>query len=317
MTQEVKPEAAVVKETTPSPVLDKPRAARLQELEDAWRKNSVVEEAPAKVEVKEEPVKEEVVAEVKAEPAKEGTDDFTRRFAQLTKMEQQLKKREAELKSRETELEEAKKFRELKQLAKTDPMRFAQETGLKLADLAEQTFKPKEYSEKARADELAERLKKLEEMNQKAQEESELKVQQENARKYVKTIESNIEAAGDKYQLIRELGAQQLVINTIATYYQQSGEEMEWSRAADLTEEYLLQEKLKELEKLTKLEKIKTKFNLATKPETKPEPTKQTSPVKTISNQMASAPATREAGKPSREERERRIKELAADLFTE
>jgi len=309
------------------------REDRLQALEDAFHKRGEIKHQETLESLEQEaPTAEEVVdaaegketeeAQTEESVTSEQEDEFTKRFAQLTKMEANLRAREDKLKQYDDSLKELDQLRELKTLAKTDPLKVAESLGLSVHDLAEQTINGETFSEKKKVNELEERIKKFEQMTQEAEEAKKREAQEEAARQYVDGIKANIDAVPDKYPLVRQLsGGMQLVINTISEYYQRSGEELPWDRAAQMTEDYLVDQKVKEYQVLTKIDKIKEKLGLESKKE-EPKPTKQQEVpksegrVKNITNAMASAPAAKEVGKPTREERERRIRELADNLFT-
>ena len=246
-------------------------------------------------------------------------DEFSSRFAQLTKMENQLREREQLIKENEAERKELQQLRELKDLAKKDPQAAAEALGLSFNDWAEQTIDNEQFTEKKKSQQMAERLQRLEEAAQNEKKEKEEREKQEAAQKYVNSINSKIDEAGDKYPLVRSLnGGRQLVINTISEWFRRTGEEMPWEKAAQMSEDYLFDQKLKEFEVLNKVDKFKSKLNIPTKSEPEPEP--KSEPKKepnAITNMIASAPATKEVGKVTREERRRRIRELANGLFSE
>lgn len=292
------------------------RSNKLLALEEAFFSKSEATK-PVEPEAKaEEPTAP--APEVKPEPTVTKEDDFTKRFAQLSKMEAQLRAREDKLKDHQEAMNELAELRELKTMAKSDPLKVAQALGISINDLAEQTINQESFKEKKTINEVDDRLRKLEEMTT-SQKEAEAKAKEEQyAQEYVNKVVHNINSAADKFQLVKDLpGGIQLVINTISEYYQRTGEELPWNKAAEMTEDYLMDQKIKEFEQLTKIDKIKAKLNLTAGPApvvTKPVE-KPTKPVTTISNHMASAPATKEVGKTSKEERERRIRELSDRLF--
>jgi len=302
---------------TPAPVAAATEAkvqTRAEKINELSKK--LIKDVPKKVEPIAE-VKTETVVPVVAKAPKE-EDDFVRRSTALNKIEQRLNKRQEEMKAQEAEITEARKFKETLKLAQSNPAKFAEETGLKLSDLANQTMKPQEFDFKRQNSELTDRLKKLEELNTKSIEEAKQKEQDKLANEYASKITQHINSVGDKFPIVKEYGngAIQKILGVIADYFKESGEELPWEQATQYIEDRLMQEKIEDFNKLSKIEKIRAKLNLGV--ETITEPVKRaevSAKAQGISNASASAPAEKDLSKNKKEERRRRMADLTTRIY--
>ena len=221
---------------------------------------------------KEEPTEEsQEVQEVREQSGED--DQFSRKFAALSRREKEIRAKEAEYEHRMAELEA--KFQALEQppeepklpiedRLRRNPFETLDEMGLgydKLTELALNDGKlTPEMQMRLMKDELEQGDKsKFEELESKLAK----KEEEEEHSKY-EAIESNFKQeitsfvkGSNEFELINANGASDLVYEVIEEHYNDTGRVLELDEAAQAVESYLEDE----LEKLMGLEKVKSKFS--------------------------------------------------------
>jgi len=194
-----------------------------------------------------------------AEPAPE--DAFVSKFASLARKEKALRAKEAEFKAGQ---EKFQSFDKRVASFKQDPQAvidFLQENGIDYSSLTEQMLnkmgmgKPVEPIDELRAE--IERLK-AERDQEKVQAKTEAEKAQEEAQaKATEQFKNNIKQAitdgGEEFELIRELGYEDAVFDTIRAYYEQNQQLLDVKTACEYTEKYLE----KQVESYRKINKFK------------------------------------------------------------
>jgi hypothetical protein len=239
-----------------------------------------VEAKDVVADVKQETVAAPQVAEEAPQKDKE-EESFSRKFSALAKRERELVELEQKLKSKESSYSSVE---ELKKLAKRDPSKFLEQTGLTYEELTEFYLNggvPKDskvYEVEEKVAEIEKRLKQKEEAIANKERESavkEYKLQQKN----------HIMQASDKYELIATTNSFDLVYDVTKEYYEKNNKILTHDEAAAMVENYLE----KEIEKVIKSNKIRNKFATSDKKiesQFKNDSGKET--IKTLTNTMAS-----------------------------
>ena len=250
-----------------------------EELETADN-TEIVEEVVEEIEVVEEPE----VAEVVEEPEVKAPEIKAGKFDELLSKEINLREREAELKTKSDGMRTIDDFKEL---VKTNPLKFLEEVGMsfdEFADIIIQEPKTKDPLVK----DLEDRLGKFERQ-----------AEQSRMADYVAELDSHVEA-GD-YELVKALGAQQLVIDTIVANWQKDGTQLDFDAACELVETYLLENEVPKLERIRAIKKYADKTESV-----KELPAVETVPKvkkKTLKNKAATkAPARKAKGRVSPDE---------------
>jgi small-conductance mechanosensitive channel len=193
--------------------------------------------------------------------AKPSVDEFSTRFAALTKKEKALQEQQAKAKA---EAERYAKYMDLEQKAKENPLSVLEAYGVDLDSLLLATL-----GEKKAPPTVEEQLAELKAQLQK--EKDDVKAAEEAKRlEAEKAYQSSIDEAilnhqnaitdllsknKDKYELISHHGVEDLVWETTEAYYEQYGKVLTPSEAADMVEEHLFQQTQKALE-LSKFKKL-------------------------------------------------------------
>tara|TARA_R100000656_G_scaffold102796_2_gene74770 strand:- start:296 stop:1210 length:915 start_codon:yes stop_codon:yes gene_type:complete len=212
--------------------------------------------------------------EVEEVREQEGEDDqFSRKFAALSRREKDIRAKEADYEYRMRELEE--KLQELQnppeepqapieERLRRNPFETLEEMGLgydKLTELALNDGKlTPEMQMKLMREELEHGYKsKFEELEERLAQ----KEQEEEYNKY-ESIETNFKQeidsfvnGKDEFELINANGASDLVYDVIEEHYNDTGRVLNMDEAAEAVESYLEDE----LEKLMSLGKVKSKFS--------------------------------------------------------
>jgi hypothetical protein len=202
--------------------------------------------------------------EIEAKEPEKQQDDFSTKFAALSRREKQLLERERKLKAMEEEItgksSKLSQWEERKKLFKENPDELFNEIGLSFEDIVnkklgiepeEKQLTPDEVYKKLQA-ELESKFKKLEEEKQK-------QIEEENAQilsNFKNDIESYLTKNADKYELINYQKDFDLVFDVVQEYFDQNGEVLSIEVAADHVEKHL--EDL--VSGATKLKKIASKF---------------------------------------------------------
>ena len=212
--------------------------------------------------------------EVEEVREQEGEDDqFSRKFAALSRREKDIRAKEADYEYRMSELEE--RLQELQnppeepqapieERLRRNPFETLEEMGLgydKLTELALNDGKlTPEMQMKLMREELEHGYKsKFEELEERLSQ----KEQEEEYNKY-ESIETNFKQeidsfvnGKDEFELINANGASDLVYDVIEEHYNDTGRVLNMDEAAEAVESYLEDE----LEKLMSLGKVKSKFS--------------------------------------------------------
>lgn len=209
-------------------------------------------ETPKEVEGVETP-KTDTEPEVKEDPK------FARRFAALSRQEKQIvaKSKEVEDKAKEVESikAEAERMKGVMALARENPMKFLEETGISYQELTELMLAAEKTPEDKKIDELRkefEDLKQAKEREAKEVEEANLKAQIERATQaigsYKVQCKEMIQQNPDKYELILAQGREDDVFNIVEQYFIENEKELgskailDFDIAADYLEQLLFEE---------------------------------------------------------------------------
>ena len=274
------------------------------ELASIWKEIQTPAE-PAEV----EDSSEEATAEpAEVEPVKEVKEDRdSKKLLFFKKKDQEFRQREMELKQRELKLHQEFDALQRRQSKKSENLYdWLADEGVSPDDIVKAIAtggKPVDAETKA----LKERLDKFERLEQQRLQET----QQAQVKQAADVIVGNIQNS-DRYDLINEASAHDLVINTILDYHN-NGQPISWSQAADLVESELqtnVERLLTTKKGRTLLEKLLPSA-VAPASNSKPQAIKQPAakPTKTIS-QTYDTPK-REPTVPNTPEERARIIELA------
>ena len=273
--------------------------------------NDVVEYQTGETPAYEQEVVEEHQApeeEVKIdEPIEQEEDQFSKKFAALSRKEKAMREREDQysrkIEDLERRLEEMNRKPEpeknpeipLEWRLKQNPLKALEEMGLGYDQLTELALNDGKLTPDLQMQLIRSELEndyksKFEELENRLQEreEAETEAKYENAKhNFMSEIESAV-ASDEKYELINSSNGEELVYNVIEEHYNETGNILEIDEAAQAVEEYLEAE----VEKMLKLEKVSRKLGrVAEEPF---EPKRQSSP--TLSN-VHSAQAYKGANK--------------------
>lgn len=187
-------------------------------------------------------------------------DDFSSRFAELTKRDKVLREKQKALKEQQSEYE---RFRGLKETAKTNPKVLLQEYGLTMDDLLASVVGDSDGypddSVEGKLERLERQIKEEREERQREIEErknSEKERQRETYDKAIedhkKQISSVISSDPERFELIAFHEAEDLVWAVTEEHFAQHNEVLEPAKAAEKVEEFLLER----TKKATSLKKI-------------------------------------------------------------
>lgn len=237
-----------------------------------------IAETPAPVETAPEaettPQPVEVEAQATSEPEKEKEDPkFARRFAALSRQEKQIlaKAKEVEEKAKEIETarQEAERARAVMQLAKENPMKFLEETGISYQELTELMLASEKTPEDKKFDELRKEIEDLKLAKEKEAEELEKAKTQAQIERVTQAIEDykvqckkTVQENPDKYELILAHGREDDVFNIVEQYFIENEQVLDFDIAADYLEQLLFEEaqkliKTKKLASATKQDAIR------------------------------------------------------------
>jgi hypothetical protein len=246
----------------------------------------VVEEANSNLE------EEEVKID---EPIEQEEDQFSKKFAALSRKEKAMREREDQysrkIEDLEHRLEEMNRKPEpekkpeipLEWRLKQNPLKALEEMGLGYDQLTELALNDGKLTPDLQMQLIRSELEndyksKFEELENRLQEreEAEVEAKYENAKhNFMSEIESAV-ASDEKYELINSSNGEELVYNVIEEHYNETGNILEIDEAAQAVEEYLEAE----VEKMLKLNKVSSRLGrVAEEPF---EPKRQSSP--TLSN---------------------------------
>lgn len=286
-----------------------------QSLESVLEEKKQTEELRGKVEELEasEGSELEETEEVETE-AKKQEDDFSSKFAALSRREKSLREKEsaidaklAELEQRITSLQAPKEPEvapepaqlPLEYRLKRDPLGTLKELGLSYDELTNLALNDGKLSPEAQLDLMRQDIEqKYSGELQQLREELKAKEERLEEEKFNETVNNfkgeltNFVNDTDKYELIRANDAVEVIYDVIEQHYSDTGRILSKEEAADQVEEYFEQE----VEKLLKLNKLKNKFGApqTAPPVESPEP-RQIQKAPTLSNAHSAT-----ASKPSR-----------------
>jgi hypothetical protein len=262
--------------------------------------------APAAVNAESAPKAEEALKNPAQEAQKE-ENDYSSKFAALSRREKQLVERERKLKEIESKYKDKdsnyQSWEERKTKFKENPDSMFDEIGMSFDELINRKLgiteeTPKELTQ----DEIYKKMQsdimsEIEGREQKKREETEklqLEAQEaENAQTistFKSEIESSVKSQSDKYELINYQGNYDLVFDVVQQYYAEHDEILDIDTAAEHVEQYL--ESL--VEGATKLKKFQSKFAPKAEPSQRQERVQETTHraqdqmPKTLSNAMNS-----------------------------
>lgn len=230
--------------------------------------------------------------------ARKREEDFSRRFAALTRKEREFLARERQIKERDAQIAEAEA--KLKQL-KENPMEALQAAGWTFKELAEFVVNnnqlPEGKKQQTQVQQLEDKIKQLEE-KLTGREKQELEAQQQ---KYVDDfkgqIKAEVEGNLDKYDLINVNGQEaiDMVYDVIENHYSNTfdeqtgqGEILDIEKAAAAVEDHLKQQAERFLQARSFADRLRPQGQ-----ETPPEPTAESEakpqPSPTLTNQQTSS----------------------------
>ena len=254
----------------------------------------------------------------------EKNDDFSRKFAALSRREKEIRAKEVEYDKRIAELEQ--RFNSFNQQSepepepelpieyrlKKDPLRALEEMGLSYDKLTELALNDGKLTPEMQMKLMREELegdykKKFEELENRLLEKEksdEQKRYDDIQRGFKNEIDEYVNSNLDKYELIQANEANDIIYDVIEEHYNDTGRILDIEEAAQAVENYLEEE----AEKLLKLGKLRSKFNINDELEQKESP--RQSQV-TLSNAMSAQANERVGRKLSDEE----SKALAAKML--
>jgi len=265
---------------------------------------------------------EEVEQSLEEAREPEKSDDFSRKFAALSRREKEIRAKEAEYDKRIAELEErlgsfGKKPEPEPELPieyrlKKDPLRALEDMGLSYDKLTELALNDGKLTPEMQMRLMREELegdykKKFEELENRLLEKERSDEQRrydDIQRGFQNEIEDFVESNPDRYELIQANEANDIIYDVIEEHYNDTGRILDIEEAAEAVESYLEEE----AEKLLSLGKLRSKFGIENDFEQEESP--RQSQV-TLSNAMSAQANERVAKKLSDEE----SKALAAKML--
>lgn len=194
--------------------------------------------------------------QVAEQPKEQPKELLSTQFAALAKKEKAALNRqreaEAKLKEAEEKLKVYEQFENKKKAAKTNPLEFLSEAGLTYDEITEfmlnggARHRDKTEVLEEKFNEFVE-SKKREEQERIEKEKAALKAQEEKViAEFKKSVNKFLTDNTDKFELINLYNAQELVISTIETHFENKQEILSNEVAAQLVEEHL-EEEIKKL----------------------------------------------------------------------
>ncbi len=263
----------------------------------------------------------------KVEEKKE-EQDYSSRFAALSRREKQLIEKERKLKEIESKYKDKdsnyQSWEEKKAKFKANPDSIFDEVGMSFDELinyklglnAEEAKpeNPNDMYKKLKAElenEVESKLRAREEAEQKARAEAQERENAQTIENFKSELVDTLKSQSDKYELINYQGNYDLVFDVIQQYFDEHEEVLSIDKAADHVESYL--ESL--VEGATKLKKFQSKLAPKAEPTQVPESAAKTAPAqeslpKTLSNAMNSQNSSFNREPISIEESKRRAAQL-------
>ncbi len=187
---------------------------------------------------------------VQADPPAEVTQPISPQFAALARQRRALQVKESEIKAREEALAKQPSGIDLAKL-KADPLSVLQEAGVTYDQLTESILNS-QSGMNPELQALRAELKALKEGVDTKLTERDQQVEQQVLSE-MKREADRLTAQGEAYEMIRENGRQQDVVDLIHRTWKQTGEVLDVTEAAELVENTLLEDAIKQA-KLTKVQ---------------------------------------------------------------
>lgn len=226
-----------------------------------------------------------------AEAKPEVNPQFAEKFAILTKKEKELYYKEQQMKDIQKRIQ---RYEELEKLKNENPYAFIKETGIDL----EKTLlaAAKEGEEPTVDDKVSELQKRIDELMNKLQEKEqfEAKTKEERALEQFKSnLKDHIIKKADEYELIHTNEAYDTVFDVIETHYkntqaQGQGEILDFDKASQLVESYLLDK----AKKTMGAKKLQSLFQAQA-----PQPQTKAQFQQTLSSSMGASPSSTTVGR--------------------
>jgi len=219
---------------------------------------------------------EEVEQSLEEAREPEKSDDFSRKFAALSRREKEIRAKEVEYDKRIAELEErlgsfGKKPEPEPELPieyrlKKDPLRALEDMGLSYDKLTELALNDGKLTPEMQMRLMREELegdyrKKFEELENRLIEKEKSDEQRrydDIQRGFQNEIEDFVESNADRYELIKANEANDIIYDVIEEHYNDTGRILDIEEAAEAVESYLEEE----AEKIFKLGKFRSKFGI-------------------------------------------------------
>ena len=219
---------------------------------------------------------EEVEQSLEEAREPEKSDDFSRKFAALSRREKEIRAKEAEYDKRIAELEErlgsfGKKPEPEPELPieyrlKKDPLRALEDMGLSYDKLTELALNDGKLTPEMQMRLMREELegdykKKFEELENRLLEKEKSDEQRrydDIQRGFQNEIEDFVESNADRYELIKANEANDIIYDVIEEHYNDTGRILDIEEAAEAVENYLEEE----AEKIFRLGKFRSKFGI-------------------------------------------------------
>ena len=219
---------------------------------------------------------EEVEQSLEEAREPEKSDDFSRKFAALSRREKEIRAKEVEYDKRIAELEErlgsfGKKPEPEPELPieyrlKKDPLRALEDMGLSYDKLTELALNDGKLTPEMQMRLMREELegdykKKFEELENRLLEKEKSDEQRrydDIQRGFQNEIEDFVESNADRYELIQANEANDIIYDVIEEHYNDTGRILDIEEAAEAVENYLEEE----AEKIFRLGKFRSKFGI-------------------------------------------------------
>lgn len=187
-------------------------------------------------------------------------DEWAQRYAQIQKRERQVFQRDQEIKRREQALQEresrVRQFEETLALKDKDPKTFLEKNGLSYSQITDVYLNDGKPTPEQQIQQLQSRLDALIQGREEEKKQLEDQTVQEKIKGFQRNIEGVIESTeGERFELIKAQKAHNLVFDVIQNYFQETGEMLQITEAADFVENELYTE----AQRLMGLSKFKPK----------------------------------------------------------
>lgn len=275
---------------------------------------------PTEPEKKEEPKAEPVKTEATAKPTEElkpadpEQEKMSQRFALIARKEKELVRAQQELKNQiaqwQEKLKPAETYESLKSKVRENPMLALKELGVSYDDLTKYItsgkmpegagFEIQQVREEITR--IREDLKRRDDEIAKLREKRRQESERQTITDFFREIGDYVKSNAEKYELINQLEATNLVFDTINNHFEKEQQLLSIEAAAEMVEKYLEEQ----ADKVFKAKKYASRLGSPMKEPMKPSPTAQP---RTLTNEMtSSAPSIL----PAKTEQDRINRALAA-----